>query len=293
MRLPYEPARESTVADTDAGRAGYAALSIVVEPENYLAHRVLLGLRRGVGVRSLNALAQAVITNNRNYRDLFYAEPPAGLVPPRLEKPLAATAGLCGDLASWSKDELIADRLDELCLIVDSIRDQDGASLELRDVLTALPEGMTIEEAHLYLSADKDDDRRRVLTAYAARVGEPEPDTTLVPDRVQVLTMHGSKGLSAYVVFIPGLEAAILPGEKRRRYAGMVQEAARMLFVAITRARLACIVSYARTRFAAGQHTNTTPSEFTAHLAKPFERRDNGITADVAQRTVEAMQWMR
>jgi hypothetical protein len=59
---------------------------------------------------------------------------------------------------------------------------------------------MTIEEAHLYLSADKDDDRRRVLTAYAARVGEPEPDTTLVPDRVQVLTMHGSKGLSAYVV---------------------------------------------------------------------------------------------
>jgi DNA helicase-2/ATP-dependent DNA helicase PcrA len=105
--------------------------------------------------------------------------------------------------------------------------------------------------------------------------------------------MHGSKGLSAYVVFSPGLEAAILPGEKRRRYAGMVQEAARMLFVSITRARLACVVSYARARFAAGQQTNTTPSEFTAHLGKPFQRKDDSITVDVAQQTVEAMQRMR
>ena len=56
-----------------------------------------------------------------------------------------------------------------------------------------------------------------------------------------------------------------------------------MLFVSITRARLACVVSYSRTRFAAGQHTNTTPSEFTVHLGKPFERKDDGITADVAQ----------
>jgi len=53
-----------------------------------------VGLRRGIGVRSLNALAQAVITHNRNYRNLFYAEPPAGLVPTRREKPLAATAAL-------------------------------------------------------------------------------------------------------------------------------------------------------------------------------------------------------
>ena len=66
-----------------------------------------------------------------------------------------------------------------------------------------------------------------------------------------------------------------------------------MLFVSITRARLACVVSYSRTRFAAGQHTNTTPSEFTVHLGKPFERKDDGITADVAQQTVEAMQRMR
>jgi DNA helicase-2/ATP-dependent DNA helicase PcrA len=291
--VPFAPAREADVIDTEPGRAGYAALSIVVEPDNYLAHRVLLGVRKGVGAKSCNALAQAVIDNGRNYRDLFYETPPDGLVPTRLAVPLAATAAICGDLGTWSNEDLIAQRLDELCRIVDTVRDHTGASDELRDALSALPDAMTIEDAHMYLSADRDDDRRRVLSSYAARIGEPEPDTTLVPDRVQMLTMHGSKGLSAQVVFIPGLEEAILPGEKRRRYTGMVLEAARMLFVSITRARLACIVSYARTRFVNGANTTTTPSQFAAHLGKRFERKEAGISPELARQTVVAMGQMR
>jgi DNA helicase-2/ATP-dependent DNA helicase PcrA len=153
--VPFAPAREAGVADSDAGRAGYAALSIVAQPENYLAHRVLLGLRNGVGVRSCNALAQAVIDNGRNYRDLFYGEAPEGLVPGRLAKPLAATAAMCGDLGAWSKEDLIASRMDELCQIVDDVRAHPGASDELRDALAALPDAMTVEEAHSYLSAGR------------------------------------------------------------------------------------------------------------------------------------------
>lgn len=40
---------------------------------------------------------------------------------------------------------------------------------------------MTVEEAHLYLSTAKDDERRGVQTTFAARIGEPEPDTTPYP----------------------------------------------------------------------------------------------------------------
>ena len=290
--VPFAPVRETGVVDSEAGRIGYAALSIVVEPTNYLAHRVLLGLRFRVGARTCNELAQAVINNGRNYRDLFYEPAPAGLVPSRLVNPLAATATVCAELGAWSKDDPIVSRVDDLCRIVDDARGQPGASDELRDSLAALPDAMTIEEAHQYLSADKDDDRRRVLTALAARLGEPEPDTALVPDRVQVLTMHSAKGLSAQVVFIPGLEEAILPGEKRRRYTGMVLEAARMLLVSITRARLACIASYARTRFVNGQNVVTAPSQFSNHLGKRFARQDAGISAGLARQVVEAMNRM-
>jgi DNA helicase-2/ATP-dependent DNA helicase PcrA len=105
--------------------------------------------------------------------------------------------------------------------------------------------------------------------------------------------MHGSKGLSAQVVFIPGLEEAILPGEKRRRYTGMVLEAARMLFVSITRARLACIVSYAKTRFVNGQNIITTPSQFSTHLGKAFDKKTSGMSRELAEQAVEAIGHMR
>lgn len=52
--VPFSPVREADVIDTDAGRTAYAILSIVVDPMNYVAHRTLLGARRGVGLGVCN-----------------------------------------------------------------------------------------------------------------------------------------------------------------------------------------------------------------------------------------------
>jgi DNA helicase II / ATP-dependent DNA helicase PcrA len=103
-----------------------------------------------------------------------------------------------------------------------------------------------------------------VLRALAARLGADEPDTTLVPDRVQVLTMHSAKGLSAQVVFIPGLEEPILPGDKRRPYPGLVLEAARMLYVSITRAPVGCWLSHAWGRIVHYEWRGQPASQFAA-----------------------------
>jgi hypothetical protein len=117
---------------------------------------------------------------------------------------IAHTADVCAELAGWRKEDLFSDRLDDICRLVDEIRAEEDASEDLCALLKQLPPEMTIEEAHLFLSARNDDDRVRVLTAMATRLGQPEPDTSLIPERVQVMTMHGAKGLSAKVVFIPG-----------------------------------------------------------------------------------------
>jgi superfamily I DNA/RNA helicase len=47
--------------------------------------------------------------------------------------------------------------------------------------------------------------------------------------RVRIVSMHGAKGLSARVVFIPGLEDELFPGPWRQPYPGLVLEAARLL----------------------------------------------------------------
>jgi len=292
LEVPYAPVDEQSATDSEAGRVGYALLSVVVDPMNYVAHRSLLGLRQGVGLGTCNDLAKAVIANNRNYRDLFYSAVPDGLVTPRAKSVIPCTADVCAELAEWRKDDLFCDRLDDICRLVDEIRAEEDASEDLRALLEQLPAEMTIEEAHLFLSARKDDDRVRALTAMATRLAQPDPDTSLIPERVQVMTMHGAKGLSAKVVFIPGLEDASLPGEKRRAYPGLVLEAARMFFVAITRARVACVLSYARTRFVNGTNVPRTASRFTSAVGKPFSRREDGITTELAARVVAQAERM-
>jgi DNA helicase-2/ATP-dependent DNA helicase PcrA len=293
LEVPYAPVDEQSVTDTEPGRVGYALLSVVVEPMNYVAHRSLFGLRQGVGLGTCNDVARAVIANNRNYRDLFYSPVPDGLVVARAKTAIARTADVCADLAGWGKDEPLAKRVDDICRLVDEIRAEPGASEDLRALLEQLPAEMTIEEAHLFLSASKDDDRVRALTAMAARLEQPEPDTSLIPERVQVMTMHGVKGLSAKVVFIPGLEDALLPGEKRRAYPGLVLEAARMLFVSITRARVVCVLSHARTRFVNGANTPRTVSRFTSAVGKPFSRREDGLSTEQATQVVTQADGMQ
>ena len=100
--------------------------------------------------------------------------------------------------------------------------------------------------------------------------------------------MHGAKGLSASVVFIPGLMEEILPGERRRPYPGLVLESARMLYVSVTRTRAASILSYARTRVVYGQFSQQAPSRFTPYLAGIFENRANGLTMPEVDRILQS-----
>jgi hypothetical protein len=51
-------------------------------------------------------------------------------------------------------------------------------------------------------------------------------------------------------------------------------------------------VPWSRTRVS-GANTTTTPSQFPAYLGKRFERKEAGITTEVAQQAVEAMGQMR
>ena len=92
------------------------------------------------------------------------------------------------------------------------------------------------------------------------------------------MTMHGAKGLGATVVFVPGLEESVLPGNFRQPYPGLVLEAARLLYVSITRARAACILSYADERLVYGGMVRQHPSHFLMHVGGAFRHQDAGLT---------------
>jgi hypothetical protein len=55
------------------------------------------------------------------------------------------------------------------------------------------PDKATIAEFARFLSSEKDDERAKVLAAVYARLGQEMTREETLPDRVRIMTMHGSK----------------------------------------------------------------------------------------------------
>jgi DNA helicase II / ATP-dependent DNA helicase PcrA len=137
---------------------------------------------------------------------------------------------------------------------------------------------MTLEELRDYVWTDNDEQQSMILGRVYQRLNLQIPAGGFLPPRVRLMTMHGAKGLNATVVFAPGLEESILPGNFRQPYPGLVLEAARMLYVSITRARAACILSYADQRLVYGRVARQRPSQFLLQTGGAFDVRNAGLT---------------
>lgn len=286
--VAYEPPRTEGFPDSRAGRLVLAAIRIVCDTDDYIAHRVLLGPRPGVAIGTCSAVTDAVIANNLNYRSIFYQPLPSGVFGGRALTALNNARALCSQFRGWQATDTVDQHLAAISTILTTVfASADAQAWEM--FANALPGGMTLEELRDYLWADTDEQQGTLLQAVLTRLNLPIPAAGVLPPRVRVMTMHGAKGLSGRIVFVPGLEEEIIPGAWRRPYPGLVLEAARLLYVSITRVRAACIISYAETRIVHGQFSSQTPSRFTAHLGGAFDARASRLSAtEVGHITNEA-----
>lgn len=89
-------------------------------------------------------------------------------------------------------------------------------------------------------------------------------------EKVSLMTIHTSKGLEFDSVYIVGVEDEIFPGDKCSDNPSAVEEERRLMYVAITRAKRTCVVSYATERFLYGKKEASHPSRFVAELDPAF-----------------------
>lgn len=284
--VPFTVAAAQEFRDADVGRLLLSILRIVCDQNDYVAHRILLGLRAGVGVGTCNAICEAVIgAGGLNFRRIFYDPLPPGVFSARALRSLNAARAICAQIAQWACDDQIGARRQEIRTIVTDVIGPAVAQ-QFDNFAAALPDEMLLQELRDYLWADTDEQQATILERVYTRLGQQVPAAAVLPERVRIMTMHGAKGLSGTIVFIPGLEDTILPGTKRVPYPGLVLEAARMLYVSITRARAACIMSNAYRRFFNGKNVAQAPSRFTANLGGPFLQRASGLQAAEIQAVV-------
>lgn len=81
-------------------------------------------------------------------------------------------------------------------------------------------------------------------------------------ERVTLMTVHAAKGLEFSNVFIVGVEENLFPSAMSCSTLAEIEEERRLLYVAITRAKRFCMMSYASSRFRNGQTQPSSASRF-------------------------------
>ncbi|MDA9082012.1 DNA helicase II, partial [Candidatus Pelagibacter sp.] len=87
-------------------------------------------------------------------------------------------------------------------------------------------------------------------------------------EKINMMTMHGSKGLEFDIVFLPGWEEGLFPHQKSIEEKGQngLEEERRLAYVGITRAKKIALISFSMNRFYQGDWIDSMASRFIEEL---------------------------
>lgn len=109
--------------------------------------------------------------------------------------------------------------------------------------------------------------------------------------KVTLMTIHSAKGLEFPNVFVVGLEDGLFPSMMSGESMRQLEEERRLFYVAITRAKEHCFLSYAKSRYRYGKMEFSVPSRFLKDIDVRYL---NVAQADtVAQRVDEGVRRFR
>ncbi|MCH5234333.1 MAG: UvrD-helicase domain-containing protein [Muribaculaceae bacterium] len=93
--------------------------------------------------------------------------------------------------------------------------------------------------------------------------------------KVTMMTVHAAKGLEFKHIYIVGVEEDLFPAAMSKTSMDAVEEERRLLYVAITRAKESCTITYAGSRFRNGQTVLSSPSRFIADINPKYLNTKN------------------
>ena len=89
-------------------------------------------------------------------------------------------------------------------------------------------------------------------------------------ERVTLMTVHSAKGLEFNHVFVVGMEEDLFPSSMAKFEPRGLEEERRLFYVAITRAKKTCTISFAKSRFRNGSTNATRESRFLQDIDPQF-----------------------
>ena len=258
--LPYRVIGGLRFYERQEIRDAVAYIRAVMRPDDDLAFERIVNLpKRGLGEASLRPVHRLARADGVS---LYRAA--ERLIETDELKPRArsALAGLIGRLRGWRAAlaetphaEVVGTMLDESGYTEMWQKDRSPAApgrLEnLKELVEALSE---FEDLAAFLD-------------HVSLVMDREGDGA--EEMVNIMTLHGAKGLEFDTVFLPGWEEGLFPHQLALDQSGAagLEEERRLAYVGLTRARRRAHVLFAANRHRHGQWVSAIPSRFVDELA--------------------------
>ncbi|MBD5357120.1 MAG: UvrD-helicase domain-containing protein [Bacteroides sp.] len=163
---------------------------------------------------------------------------------------------------AYELGQLIYNRTGILSLLThDSTPESISRQENLSEIIAGLKEFVEVRQ-----QTDEGEINMRAFLSevmLATDLDQNENDNT---PKVTLMTVHAAKGLEFKHVYVVGVEEDLFPSSMSQESLAQIEEERRLLYVAITRAKTTCTLTYAGSRFRNGQTVMTSPSRFLSDI---------------------------
>ena len=257
--LPYRVIGGPRFYERQEIRDAVAYLRVIAQPNDDLAFERIVNLpKRGIGqatLQPIHMLARADgISLTRAIKKLIETDE----IKP---KPRKTLADLLVDFERWRGLAHMVPQAE----LAGTVLDESGYT-EMWKLSKAPEASGRLDNLKELVAALEDFESLAAFLEHVSLVMENEG--SMVEDKVNLMTLHGAKGLEFLTVFLPGWEEGLFPHQRALDDGGTggLEEERRLAYVGLTRARERAIVSFAANRRIYGNWQSATPSRFVDEL---------------------------
>ena len=247
-----------------------AYLRLIHQPKDDLAFdRIVNNPKRAIGESTIKLIHEFSKTNAVSLEIASKKLIEENLIKPKTKIGLSSFLFL---MDKWRNDINIK-KINHVKLL-QLVLDESGYSNMLKNKKDLENENR-LENIKELLSAMKDFDNLESFLEHVALATSVDQDWD--GEKVNMMTMHGSKGLEFDVVFLPGWEEGLFPHQKSIEEKGQngLEEERRLAYVGITRAKKKALISFAMNRFYQGNWIDSMASRFIEELPEKFLEKNS------------------
>ena len=244
-------------------------LRIVNQHKDDLAFERIVNVpKRSIGDTTINTISNYAKSNKISLIESSKKLLELNKIKPKTKIGLSSIIKL---IEKWSRDHLNGTNHVKL---LQTIMDESGYSSMLKNKKDLENENR-VENIKELMNAMKEFDNLDSFLEHVSLATSIDQDWE--GQKVNLMTMHASKGLEFDVVFLPGWEEGLFPHQKSIEEKGDkgLEEERRLAYVAITRAKKLVNVSFSMNRFYQGDWMDSMASRFVEEL--PEENVEKNI----------------